>query len=196
VTMHVEVGGAHLHLASDEELAAELLTRIFGQADVKHVEDTPRRFVKSLKEMSELHSEPFDMTTFDSDVDEMVVMTHIPFYSLCAHHVLPFFGVCHIAYIPNGKICGLSKLPRCVQNWSLGLNVQEELTDNIANYLNAELDPVGLGVVMEAQHLCMTMRGVQTHDAITHTSTMLGALLDHSKQARSEFFQLIDRRSR
>jgi GTP cyclohydrolase I len=161
----------------------------FGWDENEHLAKTPARFTKALRELTE--PQEFEFTTFDSDSDEMVVVQDITFYTFCAHHVLPFFGKAHIAYIPNGKICGLSKLARTVESFARGLNVQEELTNNIARYLQLELDPLGVAVVMEAEHLCMTMRGIRTPHAKTTTSSMKGVFLDPSRGARSEFLALI-----
>ena len=155
-----------------------------------HLKQTPTRFAKMLRELTT--PEPFEFTTFPNNgTDEMVVVKDIPFYTLCAHHVIPFFGVAHVAYIPGEEIVGLSKLARVVRHFSSALNVQEELTQTIANYLADGLRPVGVAVVMEAEHLCMTMRGVQVPGTRTTTSCMLGAFGDHTRQARSEFLSLI-----
>jgi GTP cyclohydrolase I len=128
---------------------------------------------------------------FPSEADEMVIVEAIPFTSLCAHHVLPFIGVAHVAYIPQGKIAGLSKFARVVKHFAARLQVQEELTGQIAHYLEDQLDPIGVGVVLKAEHLCMSIRGVQAVGTTTTTSCMLGAFGDHSKQARGEFLSLI-----
>jgi GTP cyclohydrolase I len=155
-----------------------------------HLARTPERFAKMLRDLTK--PDEFEFTTFPADgIDEMVVVSNIPFYTLCAHHVIPFFGTAAIAYIPKNEIVGLSKLARTVQHFSKGLNVQEGLTHLIASYINDKLDPVGTAVVMRAEHLCMTMRGAQVPGAKTTTSAMLGAFADHDKQARSEFLSLV-----
>ena len=141
-------------------------------------------------------SEEFEFTTFPNELkkDEMVVVKDIPFVSLCAHHLIPFSGYAHIGYIPVKVIAGLSKFPRAVKFWSRGLWTQEDLTDAIAYYLDEMLEgPLGLGVMMEAEHMCMTIRGVQAPGVKTITSTMLGAFLDPEKQARAEFFRHVDK---
>jgi GTP cyclohydrolase I len=141
-------------------------------------------------------AEEFEFTTFDNDLrkDEMIVIKDIPFVSLCAHHLIPFAGYAHIGYIPIKVIAGLSKFPRAVKFWSKGLWTQEDLTDAIAHYLDDMLlEPLGVAVVMEAEHMCMTIRGVQTPGVKTITSTMLGAFLDPAKLARTEFFRHIDK---
>lgn len=176
----------------------------------EHLADTPARFVRMLVELTT----PPDIKwkTFASDSDEMVVVKDIPFNSLCAHHLVPFTGVAHVAYVPNGQICGLSKLARVVHHFAAGLQVQEELTAQIANYLNDKLSvmeevpplglpndgpdyeqhpPIGVAVVMEAEHLCMSLRGVRTHGTTTITSKMLGCFADHSRLARQEFLSFI-----
>lgn len=165
--------------------ASELMELLWDDFDP----ETPERFVRMLKELTT----PCEIKwkTFESTSDEMVIQTGITFTSLCAHHILPFRGVASVAYIPNGKIVGLSKLARVVRHHAARLQVQEELTQQIASDLVSRLDPVGVAVVMEAEHLCMSIRGVQAQGATTKTSCMLGAFADHTKQARSEFLQLI-----
>jgi GTP cyclohydrolase IA len=165
--------------------------RAAGTEPPTHMQRTPERFLAMLQELTT--PEPFEFTVFDNDgVDEMVVVQDIPFYTLCAHHVIPFFGKAHIAYIPGSKIAGLSKFARAVKYFSRGLNVQEELTKNISDFLNEKLvDPIGVGVIMRGEHLCMTMRGVQTPGTFTTTSAMTGAFRDPSELARTEFLNLI-----
>jgi GTP cyclohydrolase I len=131
---------------------------------------------------------------FPSESNEMVVQSNIAFHSLCAHHVVPFIGHAHIGYIPAGRIVGLSKLARVVKHYSANLTVQEELTSSIADFLEEQLEPEGVAVVMEAEHMCMSMRGVQAPGTKTTTSCMYGAFADHSRLARTEFFNIIQRR--
>jgi GTP cyclohydrolase I len=123
----------------------------------------------------------------------MVIVRDINFFSLCEHHLIPFYGKCHIAYIPQGKIVGLSKMPRIVEVFARRLQVQERLTQQIADTLYKYLKPAGVGVVVEARHLCMMMRGVEKVDSIATTSAMLGAFRDDAR-TRSEFLTLIDRK--
>lgn len=153
------------------------------------LQDTPARYSKFLQEF--LSPPEFKMTTFSAEhYDEVIVQSNIPFHSLCEHHLAPFFGEGFIAYIPNQKIVGLSKLARTLEKFSRRLQNQERITTQVAEYLTEHLDPRGVAVVLKAQHLCMSMRGVQKPGVITTTSKMTGAFLDHSA-ARNEFLQLI-----
>ena len=127
---------------------------------------------------------------FTVDYNEMVIVRDIDFYSLCEHHMLPFFGKCHIAYIPNGKVVGLSKIPRLVDIFARRLQVQERLTNQIANTLLDKINPLGVAVVTEATHLCMAMRGVEKQNSVAVTSAMLGAFRSDAR-TRSEFLTLI-----
>lgn len=180
--------------AEVEKIAAyaDMIMHHLGIEENEHTADTPMRFAKMLWDLT--HPEPFNFTTFlnDNKVDEMVVVKDIPFYSLCQHHIVPFFGKAHIGYIPGSRIAGLSKFARVVRTTARGLWVQELLGVAIADTLEGGLkDPIGLAVVLEAEHLCMAMRGVQVANSCTTTSVMRGAFADHSRQARSEFFSLI-----
>jgi len=174
------------------EHAEALLRSVIGNDaydESTHLNETPERFVRMLQELTK--SEKFKMTTFESPHDEMIVVSPIHFYSLCAHHIIPFFGTAHVAYIPQGRIAGLSKIARMVKYYSRGFWIQEDLTWTIAEALVEVLNPVGVAVVMKAEHLCMAMRGAQSPGTKTTTSTMVGAFLDHSKLAKAEFFELI-----
>ncbi|CAB5224174.1 FolE GTP cyclohydrolase I [uncultured Caudovirales phage] len=153
------------------------------------LKDTPKRYIKFLKEF--LQPKEFNFTAFDSEgLDEMIVQTNIPFYSLCEHHTAPFFGTATIAYIPDGKIVGLSKLSRVVDLYANRFQNQERITSQIAERLQMELNPKGVAVSLKAQHLCMAMRGVKKHDTWTITSKLVGAFKDDDK-ARNEFLRLI-----
>ena len=157
---------------------------------------TPERVAKALAFMtSGMDSVPSDIlkaAIFTEDNDEMVLVRNIEIFSLCEHHMLPFFGKAHVAYIPNGKIVGLSKIPRIVDAFARRLQVQERLTEQIRDCINETLSPRGVAVVIEAQHLCMQMRGVEKQGCVTTTSAFTGAFLDDPK-TRKEFISLIDR---
>lgn len=181
----------HLLRDTSVEEARVFLEGLFPDKDWDgpHMTDTPERFVKMLEDLTE--KVPFDFTVFPSDSDEMVICKDITFHSLCAHHLIPYVGVAHVAYIPDEMIVGLSKIPRCVRWNAADLTVQEELTTAIADHLEDELRPVGVGVVMEAEHMCATLRGVKAPGMKTVTSCMRGAFADHNKLARAEFLQFI-----
>lgn len=178
---------------TEEDLTRDFLNTILPQFDWEnsHHADTPRRYLKMLKELTE--AEEFNFTTFDNELglDEMIIIRDIPFYTLCAHHLIPFHGEAHIAYIPELNIAGLSKFARAVRFMAKGLWVQEHLTDAIANFIESHLDPKGLAVVLEAEHLCISMRGAQVPGTRTTTSSMRGVFLDPSRKARDEFLSLI-----
>jgi GTP cyclohydrolase I len=144
-----------------------------------------------------LTPEPFNLTTFPNDegYDELVLVRDIPFQSLCMHHVLPFHGVAHIAYLPADRILGLSKLARVVDLFACDLQLQERLTVQIAGWLHQQLEPKGVGVVLEAEHLCMSLRGVQKPGAKTITSALHGLVRDDPR-TREEFLSLTGRRTR
>jgi GTP cyclohydrolase I len=168
-----------------EEAAAELL-RALG---VKVDDRTPARMAKAYAEL--LTSRPFQLTTFpnDENYDELVLARDIPFRSLCEHHMLPFAGVAHVGYLPGERILGLSKLARVVEMIAAGPQVQERLTKQVAQWLDERLGPRGVGVVIEAEHTCMTLRGVQAMGSRTVTSTLLG-LLRTDPSSRAEFLAL------
>ncbi len=158
--------------------------------------DTPKRVEKSLRFLTSGYATDVDAmlnnALFTVDYNEMVIVKDIDFYSLCEHHLLPFFGKCHVAYIPNGKVVGLSKIPRLVDIFARRLQVQERLTNQIANTLREKIDPLGVAVVTEATHLCMAMRGVEKQNSVAVTSAMLGAFRQDAR-TRSEFLNLIKR---
>jgi GTP cyclohydrolase I len=172
-----------------ERAAADLLVALGADLHADGVRDTPRRMVAAYGEL--LTSKPFNLTTFPNDeaYDELVVVREIPFRSLCMHHVLPFYGVAHVAYLPAARILGLSKLARVVELFSRDLQVQERLTTQIAGWLHEQLQPKGVGVVLEAEHLCMSLRGVQTPGAKTVTSALHGLVRDDPR-TREEFLTL------
>jgi GTP cyclohydrolase I len=156
-----------------------------------HLAGTPRRVAQMFRELTTPLE--FNFTTFENkDIDNMIVIKDMPFYSLCAHHMLPFFGKAHVAYIPDGKLAGLSKFARTLKHFTRGLNVQEEMTQDIMNFLVEHLDPKGVAVVVEGTHLCMAMRGIESSGHLTTTSAMYGVFLNPKKGARSEFLSLIN----
>jgi GTP cyclohydrolase IA len=153
--------------------------------------NTPRRFAEAFLELMGTNDEEWQFTTFESAVDEMVLLKDIDFVSLCEHHLLPFIGVAHVAYIPQGEIAGLSKLVRTVRTYSRGLWTQEHLTAAIAIEIETRLKPLGVAVVMEAMHTCMAIRGVKVANSKTITSAMRGVFRDTTNTARAEFLSLI-----
>ncbi len=159
--------------------------------------DTPKRVEKSLRFLTSGYAadvdEVLNNALFTVDYNEMVIVKDIDFYSLCEHHLLPFFGKCHVAYIPNGKVVGLSKVPRLVDVFARRLQVQERLTNQIANTIRDKIQPLGVAVVTEATHLCMSMRGVERQKSVAVTSAMLGAFRDDAR-TRAEFLDLIKTR--
>jgi GTP cyclohydrolase I len=173
-----------------ERAAADLL-RALG-ADGEALEETPRRVADAYAEL--LTPQPFRATTFPNDdgYDELIVARSIPFHSLCMHHLLPFHGVAHIGYLPGERIIGLSKLGRVVEYFSRDLQIQERLTTQVAGWLQRELEPKGVGVVLEAEHLCMSLRGVQKLGAKTVTSALRGLVRDDAR-TRQEFLALTTR---
>ncbi|HXA43012.1 MAG TPA: GTP cyclohydrolase I FolE [Candidatus Solibacter sp.] len=177
-----------------EEAVRQLLDSIGEDTDRAALVETPRRVASSLRFLTQgIEQDPEAMlreALFDSDADEMVVVKDMEFYSLCEHHLLPFYGRCHVAYVPAGKIVGLSKLGRVVDVFSRRLQVQEKLTMQIAEAINGAVQPKGVGVVMEAHHLCMMMRGVQKQGSLAATSCMLG-LFKKDARTRAEFLNLI-----
>jgi GTP cyclohydrolase IA len=176
-------------LVRAERAVADLLAALGQDPTSEQLLDTPRRVAASYAEL--LTPAPFALTTFPNDegYDELVLARAIPFQSLCQHHLLPFTGVAHVGYLPAGRILGLSKLVRVVELFARRLQVQERLTAQVADWLQAQLAPKGVGVVLEAEHLCMTLRGVHAAGARTVTSTLHG-LLRSDPRSRQEFFAL------
>lgn len=175
----------------------ELLTNIGEDPTREGLVKTPDRVAKMFEFLTKGYRQNIDSllnkAVFTERYSEMVIVRDINFFSLCEHHLVPFYGKCHIAYIPDGKIIGLSKIPRIVDVFSRRLQVQERLTQEIADTLYEYLKPQGVGVVMEARHLCMMMRGVEKHDSFATTSAMLGSFRDDAK-TRTEFLTLLHRK--
>jgi GTP cyclohydrolase IA len=169
--------------------AAAFLEALGVDLSAESLHETPARMARAYAEL--LTAREFKLTTFDNDegYDELVMARGIPIRSVCEHHLLPFVGVAHVGYLPAARILGLSKLARVVEMFAHGAQVQERLTKQIADWLTQELEPNGVGVVIEAEHLCMTLRGVQAVGARTTTSTMLGALRDDAR-SRGEFLAM------
>jgi GTP cyclohydrolase IA len=178
------------------ELVDSLLVELGENPRRQGLRSTPERVSRSLRELTDGYGvKPEDVIAdaiFDQDYDEMVVVKDIPFYSLCEHHMLPFFGQVHVGYLPKGKVVGLSKIPRLVEVFSHRLQIQEQLTNQVAEALNVALAPRGVGVVVEARHLCMEMRGVETPGGRMITSCMLGTFR-RDPRTRSEFLDLVRR---
>jgi len=178
----------------EAENAVRALLRALGQdPDLEHLQQTPRRVADAYAEL--LTPEPFNLTTFANDegYDELVLARDIPFQSLCEHHLLPFHGVAHVGYLPGERIVGLSKLARVLEQFARRLQVQERLTQQVADCLDSHLRPTGVGVVIEAEHQCMSLRGVRAHGSRTVTSALHGHLRQ-DPAARQEFFALVHRR--
>jgi GTP cyclohydrolase I len=175
-----------------ERAASDLLAAFGADLEDEQLRDTPRRLVEAYAEL--LTPQPFHPTTFPNDqgYDELVLVRSIPFHSLCMHHLLPFHGVAHVGYLPGQRIVGLSKLARVVELFARDLQVQERLTTQIAAWVQEQLEPKGVGVVLEAEHLCMSLRGVQKLGAKTVTSALLG-LVRNDPRTRQEFLALTTR---
>jgi GTP cyclohydrolase I len=176
------------------ELVDSLLVELGENPRRPGLRSTPERVSRSLRELTDGYGvKPEDVIAeaiFDQDYDEMVLVKDIPFYSLCEHHLLPFFGEVHVGYLPKGKVIGLSKVPRLVEVFSHRLQIQEQLTNQVAEALNTALAPRGVGVVVQARHLCMEMRGVETPGGRMITSCMLGTFR-RDPRTRSEFLDLV-----
>jgi GTP cyclohydrolase I len=178
------------------DLVGTLLAELGEEPGRQGLKATPARVAKALRELTDgYRTDVKDViagAVFDQDYDEMVVVKDIPFYSLCEHHMLPFFGHCHVGYLPNGKVVGLSKIPRLVGVFAHRLQLQERMTKEVAEALAGALAPKGVGVVVEARHLCMEMRGVQKPGAQLITSCMLGTFR-RDPRTRAEFLDLVRR---
>jgi GTP cyclohydrolase I len=175
-------------MKSSEDVIAELLAHLDKNPGREGLRDTPQRYKKFLDEF--LNPEPPKITIFDSEgYDEMVLQTKIPFYSICEHHLLPFFGYGSIAYVPDQKIVGLSKLARILDHFSRRLQNQERITVQVAEFLSEAIAPKGVGVILEARHLCMEMRGIRKPEVLTGTSAVRG-IFKSDPRTRAEFVRL------
>ena len=183
--------------ASFEDLVHEMIVRLGEDADREGLLRTPARVQKALQFLTKGYNEDpealLKKALFTVTYDEMVIVKDVEMFSLCEHHMLPFFGKVHVAYIPNGKVIGLSKIPRLIEIFSRRLQIQERLTTQIAETIQKTIEPQGVGVVIEARHLCMMMRGVEKQHSAAVTSSMLGCFRDE-QETRSEFLSLIRNR--
>lgn len=181
-----------------QDLIRRLLVELGEDPGREGLVRTPRRVETALTFLTQGYRADVDTVLngalFTVDYNEMVIVRDIDFYSLCEHHLLPFFGRCHVAYIPNGRVIGLSKLPRLVDIFARRLQLQERMTNQIAETIQRKIDPVGVAVVCEGTHLCMAMRGVEKQNSYTITSAMLGAFRDNAR-TRMEFLELMKHRS-
>ena len=181
-----------------QDLIHKLLSALGEDPNREGLVRTPLRVEKSLQFLTSGYLADVDAVLngalFTVDYSEMVIVKDIDFYSLCEHHLLPFFGKCHIAYIPRKQVIGLSKLPRLVEVFSRRLQIQERMTNQIAETIKTKINPLGVAVVVEGTHLCMSMRGVQKQNSFAVTSAMLGAFRDHAR-TRMEILELINSRT-
>ena len=180
------------------EIIRQLLAELGEDPSREGLRDTPKRVEKSMRFLTSGYAanvdEVLNNALFTVDYNEMVIVKDIDFYSLCEHHLLPFFGRCHIAYIPQGRVIGLSKIPRLVDIFARRLQIQERFTSQIAQTIEEKLNPLGVAVVVEATHLCMSMRGVEKQNSFAVTSAMLG-VFHADARTRMEFLELIKHRS-
>ena len=181
---------------STQDLYTELITRLGEDPNREGLVKTPERTEQAISFLTKGYQEDADKVLHDAlfevEYDEMVIVRDIEVFSLCEHHMLPFFGKVHVAYIPKGKVIGLSKIPRLVEVFARRLQVQERLTRQIADAIQDAIDPQGVGVVIEARHLCMMMRGVEKQHSSTVTSAMVGVF--HQQNTRAEFLSLVQSR--
>lgn len=187
--LRIATGVRGIDLAAAERAAAEMLAALGMDLEADELRETPARMVRAYAEL--FKPESFKLTTFPNDegYDELVLARGIPFRTVCEHHMLPFFGVAQVGYLPGERIAGLSKLARVVQHYAARPQTQERLTKQVANCLTTHLQPRGAGVVLEAEHTCMTLRGVQARGSTTVTSALLGTLR-HDARSRAEFLAL------
>jgi GTP cyclohydrolase I len=180
-----------------QDLIRRLLVEVGEDPSREGLLRTPRRVETALRFLTDGYRADIDTVLngalFTVDYNEMVIVRDIDFYSLCEHHLLPFFGRCHVAYIPNGRVIGLSKIPRLVDIFARRLQLQERMTNQIADTITEKIHPLGVAVVCEGTHLCMAMRGVEKQNSYTITSAMLGAFRDNAR-TRMEFLELLKQR--
>jgi GTP cyclohydrolase I len=195
--MAIRTEAPTLTSASFEELVREMLVRLDEDPEREGLLRTPERVHRALEFLTKGYSEDpeamLSKALFTVTYDEMVIVKDVEMFSLCEHHMLPFFGKVHVAYIPNGKVIGLSKIPRLIEMFSRRLQIQERLTTQIAETIQKVIQPQGVGVVIEARHLCMMMRGVEKQHSAAVTSSMLGCFRDE-QETRQEFLSLIRQR--
>jgi GTP cyclohydrolase IA len=196
--MKPSVEPATLTSASFEDLVKEMIVRLGEDPDREGLVRTPERVHKAYEHLTRGYREDpeamLKKALFTVTYDEMVIVKDVEMFSLCEHHMLPFFGKVHVAYIPNGKVIGLSKIPRLIEIFSRRLQIQERLTTQIAETIQQAIEPQGVGVVIEARHLCMMMRGVEKQHSAAVTSSMLGCFRDE-QETRTEFLSLIRARA-
>ena len=177
-----------------EKHFAEIIKALGEDLNREGLKNTPKRAAKAYQYLTEGYHQNLEKlindAVFESDMDEMILVKNIEMYSLCEHHLLPFIGKCHVAYIPNGKVLGLSKIPRIVDMFARRLQIQEQLTKQIADCIISATNAKGVGVIVEAQHLCMMMRGVEKQNSVMKTSMMLG-MFRSDQRTRSEFLNLV-----
>jgi GTP cyclohydrolase I len=187
---------SEIDTSSVEQAVRQILRAVGEDPDREGLQNTPERIARAYEELlSGYRQDPVELINnalFDVDYQDMVLVRDIEFFSLCEHHMLPFMGRAHVAYIPQGKVIGLSKIPRIVDLFSRRLQVQERMTRQISDFLCSSLNPIGAGVVVEALHMCATMRGVKKHDARMTTSTMVGSFRTNLA-TRQEFLDSISR---
>jgi GTP cyclohydrolase IA len=183
--------------ASYEDLVREMIVRLGEDPEREGLNDTPARVHKAMQFLTKGYKEDPETVLkgalFTVNYDQMVIVKDVEMFSMCEHHMLPFFGKVHVAYIPNGKVIGLSKIPRLIDLFSRRLQIQERLTTQIAETIQKVIEPQGVGVVIEARHLCMMMRGVEKQHSAAVTSAMLG-VFRNEEETRSEFLSLIRQR--
>jgi GTP cyclohydrolase IA len=189
---------ATLTSATYEELVREMIIRLGEDPNREGLSRTPERVEKAMKFLVKGYKDDPEAllrkALFTVSYDEMVIVKDVEMFSLCEHHLLPFFGKVHVAYIPNGKVIGLSKIPRLIEAFSRRLQIQERLTTQIAEAIQNAIEPQGVGVVIEARHLCMMMRGVEKQHSSAVTSSMLGSFRSE-EETRTEFLSLIRQRT-